>query len=185
MKVFIKNMVCDRCILVIKSMFNEMNLPIESVKLGEVGVSRELSVDELSTLEKRLTAIGFELLDDRRSQLVEKVKTILVEIVYNRISINTNLSDYISDQLHLDYNYISTLFSETERTTIEKLFINQKIERAKELLEYNELSLSEIAIELNYSSTAHLSSQFKKITGLTPTQFKDKGVKSRFPIDKL
>lgn len=185
MKLYIKNMVCDRCILVIKSILAELDLPYSNIKLGEVELTRDMSPQEYTNLSTRLTAIGFDLIDDRRTRLIERIKTIIVEVVYNRIVLKSNLSDYISDQLHLDYKYLSNIFSETEGVTIEKYLINQKIERAKELLEYDEMSLSQIAFELNYSSTAHLSTQFKKQTGLTPTQFKEKGQKDRLPIDKL
>ncbi len=185
MKLFIKNMVCDRCILVIRSIISEMKLPYTEIKLGVVSFKRELTVIEQQTLSNKLTAIGFELIDDKKARIIENIKTIIVEVVYNRITIKTNLSDYIADQLHLDYKYLSTLFSESEDTTVEKYFIAQKIERAKELLEYGELNLSEIAFELNYSSTAHLSTQFKKNTGITPTQFKESNLKNRTPIDKL
>lgn len=178
-------MVCDRCIMAVKDIFISLGITISSIKLGEVETAKELNSDQMKRLSDRLTAIGFELLDDKRSKLIEQIKTIIVEIVYNRITIKTKLSNYISDKLHLDYKYVSALFSESEGITIEKYFITQKIERAKELLEYDELNLNEIAFELNYSSAAHLSTQFKKITGVTPSQFKDSAIKNRIPIDKL
>lgn len=185
MKIYIKNMVCDRCILVVKSILTKLNIPYKTIGLGSIELSEQLSPIVLQSLAERLESVGFELIDNRRSILIDQIKTIIIEVVYNRISIKVNLSNYISDQLNLDYNYISNLFSEVEQTTIEKFYINQKIERIKELLEYDEMSLSEIAFELNYSSTAHLSSQFKKKVGKSPSEFKKAVGKKRSPIDKL
>lgn len=178
-------MVCDRCILVVKSILTKLNIPYKTIGLGSIELSEQLSPIVLQSLAERLESVGFELIDNRRSILIDQIKTIIIEVVYNRISIKVNLSNYISDQLNLDYNYISNLFSEVEQTTIEKFYINQKIERIKELLEYDEMSLSEIAFELNYSSTAHLSSQFKKKVGKSPSEFKKAVGKKRSPIDKL
>ncbi|MCC8153439.1 MAG: AraC family transcriptional regulator, partial [Tannerellaceae bacterium] len=134
-----------------------------------------------------LTAVGFELLDDKRTQLIEKIKSIIIELVHHENSdLKINLSDYLTDKISSHtYHYLSNLFSETETITIEKYFIAQKIERVKELLAYDELTLNEIADQLNYSSTAHLSTQFKKITGLTPSQFKKRIHKNRTPLDSI
>ncbi|MGL4493496.1 MAG: helix-turn-helix domain-containing protein, partial [Tannerellaceae bacterium] len=130
--------------------------------------------------------VGFEVIDNRRSKLIEQIKNYIRDLVYRQEGVlKVNLSDYLAAQLHLDYPYLTTLFSEAEGTTIEKYYIAQKIERVKELLVYDDLSLSEIAHRLNYSSTAHLSSQFKKVTGLTPTFYKQLADKRRKPIDKI
>lgn len=185
MKVFIKNMVCPRCILVVEAEFAKLHIPVHQVSLGEVDTARDLTLQEESQLKERLVELGFEWLDDKRTRLVDQVKTAIVQLIYKEQELKENLSDYLSNQLHLDYTYLSNLFSEIEGTTIEKYFIAQKIERVKELLVYDELSLSEIADLLSYSSVAHLSSQFKKVTGFTPTQFKRQGASLRQTIDKV
>ena len=137
-------------------------------------------------LVTELEAVGFYLIDDKKSRLIEQIKTLVIELVhYNSNNLKINLSDYISEKLHHDYNYISNLFSEVEGTTIEKYFITQKIERVKELLVYDELTLNEIADQLNYSSTAHLSAQFKKVTGFTPSYFKKIKENKRKPLDEV
>jgi AraC-like DNA-binding protein len=137
-------------------------------------------------LALKLKAIGFELIDNKKSQLIEKIKTLVIELVHHSTSqLKTNLSQYLSDQLGYDYNYLSNLYSEVESVTIEKFYIAQRIEKVKELMVYDELTLSEIAYKLNYSSVAHLSSQFKKVTGLTPSYFKNIRVEKRKPIDKV
>ena len=137
-------------------------------------------------MKTALEKVGFELIDNRKGQLIERAKTLLIELVHRQNNeLRTNLSDYLSQQLGHDYSSLSTLFSEVEGTTIEKFYIAQKIERVKELLVYDELSLSEIAHLLNYSSVAHLSNQFKKITGLTPSHFKQIGAVKRKPLDEL
>lgn len=185
MNIYIKNMVCPRCIMVVESEFEKLQIPICSVKLGKVETERNLSDEEVAKLSVRLEELGFELIDDKKNRLVEQVKTAIVELIYKNVKLTTNLSDFIGARLHMDYTYVSNLFSEIEGTTIEKYFIAQKIERVKELLVYDELSLSEIAFGMNYSSVAHLSSQFKKITGKTPSQFKLNGLENRKTIDKV
>ncbi|KKX47548.1 AraC family transcriptional reguator [Sphingobacterium sp. IITKGP-BTPF85] len=133
-----------------------------------------------------LDPLGFEVIDDKKCRIIERIKNIIIELVHNRDSdIKTNLSDVLSNKLHHDYNYLSNLFSEVEGTTIEKYFIAQKIEKVKELLVYDELSLSEIAFRLNYSSVAYLSNQFKKVTGLTPSHFKQIKEDKRKPLDEV
>ncbi|MEA4982682.1 MAG: AraC family transcriptional regulator, partial [Paludibacter sp.] len=133
-----------------------------------------------------LIPYGFQLIDDKKSRIIEKVKNTIVDLVHlHDNNIQTNLSDVLSDALHLDYKYLSNIFSEVEGTTIEKYFIAQKIEKVKELLVYDELSLSEIALRLNYSSVAYLSNQFKKVTGLTPSHFKQVGENKRKPLDQV
>ena len=179
-------MVCNRCIMVVKSAFEKLGFDPLSVKLGEVELGEELTIQEKENLSIALEGYGFALMDDKRSRLIIKTKALIVELVHQQNNdIKTNLSTYLSDMLNHDYNYLSNLFSEVEGTTIEKYFIAQKIERVKELLVYDELSLSEIAFQLNYSSIGHLSNQFKKVTGLTPRHFKDVKLNKRKPLDEL
>ncbi|MBB4034553.1 AraC-like DNA-binding protein [Dysgonomonas hofstadii] len=185
-KLYIKNMVCDRCKMVVKSELEKLGLTPLNIDLGEVILEKPLDEHQKLLIENALAPLGFELIDDKKSRLIEQIKTLIIELVhYNNSNLKINLSDYLSDKLHHDYNYISNLFSEIEGTTIEKYFIAQKIEKVKELLVYDELSLNEIAFRLNYSSTAHLSSQFKKVTGLTPSHFKQIKTNKRKPLDKV
>lgn len=179
-------MVCDRCKMVIKSELEKLGINPLSIELGEVTLSETLTETRKKQIEDVITPLGFELIDDKKSRLIEQIKTLIIEQVHhNDNDLKVNLSDYLSDKLHLDYNYISNLFSEVEGTTIEKYFIAQKIEKVKELLVYDELTLNEIAFRLNYSSTAHLSNQFKKVTGLTPSHFKEVKANKRKPLDKV
>jgi len=174
MKLYIRNMVCIRCKMVVKSELEKLGLNYISVDLGEVEIQENLSAEQRSLLSEALEKSGLELMDDKKSILVEKIKGIIIELVhYSEEQIKVNLSDYLSEKLHHDYTYLSNLFSEVKGTSIEKFYLSHKIERVKELLVYDELSLTEIAFRLHYSSVAHLSNQFKKITGLTPTHFKN------------
>ena len=173
MKLIIKNMVSLRCKLIVKSELENLGLDYTTVELGEVEIREELSEIKHNQLKIALLKSGLELMEDKKSILIEKVKNIIVEMIhYSDEPLKTNFSDYLSQKLNYDYNYISNLFSEVKGTTIEHFIIAHKIERAKELLVYNELSLTEIAYKLHYSSVAHLSNQFKKVTGLTPSFFK-------------
>ncbi len=174
-------MVCSRCKMVVKSVFENMGINPIGVELGEVELKNDIDETQKHELLKSLRAIGFDLIDDRKSKAIDKIKTLIIDLVQNKNNdLKSNLSDYLSQQLHQDYNTLSNLFSEVENTTIEKYFINQKIEKVKELIIYDELSLSEIAYSLNYSSVSHLSNQFKKTTGFSPTYFKSiKSVKRR------
>ena len=186
MKLYIKNMVCNRCIMVVEQELTKLGFRPKSVFLGEVELERDLSEREKQTINNRLHSFGFELIDDRKSQLIGQIKSAIIELVhYQDDNLKTNLSDFLSDKLHHDYSYLSTLFSEVEGTTIEKYFIAQKIEKVKELLVYDELSISEIAFRMNYSSVAHLSNQFKKVTGLTPSHFKSIKTNRRKPLDEV
>lgn len=179
-------MVCHRCIMVVQNELDKLGIHATNVKLGEAQLEKELSDEEKNKLEKSLTQLGFELIDDKKSRIIEKIKTVIINLVHHQDNDNkTNLSDLLSKELHHDYHYLSNLFSEVEGTTIEKYFIAQKIEKVKELLVYDELSLSEIAFQLNYSSVAHLSNQFKKVTGLTPSHFKQIREDKRKPLDKV
>jgi AraC-like DNA-binding protein len=172
--------------MVVRDQLGKMGIKPVSISLGEVVLNERLTDNKKKEVGEMLISFGFELIDDKRKQLIEKVKNTIIELVHqNNNSIRINLSDYISDITHHDYSYISNLFSEVENTTIEKYFIAQKIERVKELLVYDELSLSEIADLLNYSSPAHLSAQFKKVTGLTPSYFKQIKENKRKPLDKI
>ena len=169
-------MLCNRCINAEGNLLTELNISYDSVQLGEINLQSDLFTEQTNILKRRLSELGFELLDDSRKKIIEKIKTIIIKHVhYNDGDQRFNLSEVLSSSLHKDYSYLSNLFSEVEGITIEKYFINQKIEKAKELLVYDELSLSEIAFQLGYSSVAHLSSQFKKVTGLTPSHFKSLG----------
>ena len=179
-------MVCGRCISAVKSELDQLHIDYVSVVLGEVELSASLSVELKEKLREALQSKGFALIDDRRSRLIEQVKSIIIELVhYSSERLTVNLSDYIAEKVHLDYHHISDLFSEVTGYTIEKYYIAQKVERIKELLVYDELSLSEIADQLNYSSVAHLSAQFKKVTGLTPTYYKKVGADKRKPLDEV
>ena len=184
--IFIKNMVCDRCIMVVQNELEKLGLDAKNIKLGEVILSKEITSLEKENLSKTLKLLGFEVIDDKKGRIIEKIKNIIIDLVHHQDSdVKTNLSDVLSDKLHHDYNYLSNLFSEVEGTTIEKYFIAQKVEKVKELLVYDELSLSEIANRLNYSSVAYLSNQFKKVTGLTPSHFKQIKEDKRKPLDKV
>ncbi|HEX9251089.1 MAG TPA: AraC family transcriptional regulator [Ignavibacteriaceae bacterium] len=186
MKLYIKNMVCDRCKMVVKTEFEKIGIHPLSVNLGEVDLNKDLNESEKLELKDKLQQLGFFLIDNKRSHLIGRIKTLIIELVHQQNSeLKTNLSDFLSSHLNHDYNYISTLYSEVEGTTIEKYFIAQKIERVKELLIYDEFSLSEIANLLNYSSVAYLSNQFKKVTGLTPSYFKSIKINRRIPLDQV
>lgn len=183
---FIKNMVCDRCITAVKNELDKLDLNTKSVKLGEVTLEKELTAWQKNKLNDALMPLGFELIDDKKGRIIEQIKTVIIDLVHHHDNDSkTNLSEVLAGKLHHDYNYLSNLFSEVEGTTIEKYFIAQKIEKVKELLVYDELSLSEIAYRLNYSSVAYLSNQFKKVTGLTPSHFKQIKADKRKPLDKV
>lgn len=186
MKLYIKNMVCSRCKMVVKSIFETMEIIPLSIELGVVELENDIQEVEKQVLLKNLRSIGFDLIDDKKSKTIDKIKTLIIDLVQNKNNdLKINLSDYISQELHQDYNTLSNLFSEVENTTIEKYFMNQKIEKVKELIIYDELSLSEIAYSLNYSSVSHLSNQFKKITGFSPTYFKNLKSNKRRQIEDL
>lgn len=186
MKLYIKNMVCSRCKMVVKSEFEKLGLQPTAVELGEVELNEEISDSQKEILLENLQSLGFDLIDDKKTKTIERIKNLIVDLVHHKNNdLKINLSEYLAENLNQDYNSLSNLFSEIENTTIEKYFISQKIEKVKELLIYNELSLSEIADILNYSNVAHLSNQFKKITGFTPTSFKQSKDKMRIQIENL
>ncbi|WP_319478864.1 AraC family transcriptional regulator [uncultured Draconibacterium sp.] len=173
MKLYIKNMVCIRCQMVVKAELEKLGLRYVYVKIGEANIIGDVQLEQLEQLKVDLKKAGLLLMDNKKSVLVEKIKSAIIELVhYTEDQIKVNLSDYLSEKLNYDYTYLSNLFSEVKGTTIEKFYLTHKIERVKELIVYDELNLSEIAFKMHYSSVAHLSNQFKKYTGLTPTHFK-------------
>jgi len=172
--------------MVVQSELEKIGLKTISVELGEVELLQDLTTNEKHAVAKILSQLGFELLDDKISRTIERIKNLIVDLVHHQNQeLKTNLSDYLAEQLMQDYSSLSNLFSEVEGTTIERYFIAQKIEKVKELLTYNELTLTEIAMQLNYSNVAHLSNQFKKTTGFTPSYFKQLKDKKRKQIDDL
>ncbi len=179
-------MVCIRCKMVVKSEFEKLGLHYVNVELGEATIKEDITPQQLKLLSKNLKKTGLLLMDDKKSILVEKIKLIIIELVhYTEDQIKVNLSDFISEKLNFDYSYLSNLFTEVKGTTIENYYLAHKIERVKELIVYDELNLSEIAYKMHYSSVAHLSNQFKKITGLTPSHFKNLKHKRRRSLGEL
>ncbi len=186
MKLYIKYMVSLRCKMVVKDELKKLGLHFIVVDLGEVEVMEDLTQTQHDILKEALLRSGLELMDDKRSVLIEKIKNVVVEMVHYADELpKINFSDYISEKLHYDYTYLSNLFSEVKGMTIQQFIILHKIERVKELLLYEELTLTEISYQLQYSSVAHLSNQFKKITGMTPSQFKLLKYKHRKPIEDI
>ncbi len=188
MRLYIKNMVCDRCKTAVENALKQLDMTPVDVMLGMVDFAEDnVSEQQIALIEESLAALGFELIKDKKSRLIDKVKTAIVELLNNsEQDIDVTLSVYLSDKTRHDYKYISQLFSSVEGITIEQYFIHHKIEKAKEFLVYDELSLTEISSRLGYSSLAHLSNQFKKVTGMTPSHFKslrDSG--SRKSLDKV
>jgi AraC-like DNA-binding protein len=186
MTLHIKNMVCNRCIKVVREELEKLGVGITSIELGEVETTNPLDNQQLVRIKSVLEENGFELIEDKRAKIIEKLKNYLITLIHHSdedLELDANFSELISRELELDYAYLTSLFSSTEGITIEHYIISQKIERAKELLKYGELTLSEIAYKLGYSSVAHLSSQFKKVTGMTASQFKSLTVNKRKPLD--
>ena len=187
MKIHIKYMVSLRCKMAVKEELDKLKLKHTSIELGEVNLKKDITGDNREFLRKGLLKKGLELIDDKKSLLIEKTKTIIIELIhYSEENPKINYSDYISEKLDYNYNHLSSLFSEVTGTTIVNYIIINKIERVKELLLYDELTLTEISLLMEYSSVAHLSHQFKKITGLTPTYFKKiKQYKKRIMLEEL
>lgn len=187
MQLYIKNMVCHRCKMVVKAELEKLHLHPVNVSLGKVTIEeKSLTKDQVDKLSNALQEVGFELIDDKRSKQIEQIKTFIIDTIhYKDVQPKKNFSELISQHLHHDYSYLSNLFSQVEGITIEQYILNHKIEKVKELLMYNELSLSQIALDLGYSSTAHLSNQFKKLTGFTTSQFKKMGQQNRKSLDKV
>lgn len=185
-RIYIKNMVCNRCIMVVLGILRQAGAEIAHVSLGEVVLVKPLADDQLLRLTQELQLVGFDIIDDKRARIVEQVKNCVRELVHQKDGdLKLKLSEYLSQNIHLDYAYMTSIFSESEGTTIEKYAISQKIERVKELLAYDDLSLNEIADKMHYSSAAHLSSQFKKVTGFTPSYYKQLSDKRRKSLDEV
>ncbi len=184
MKLLIKNMVCPRCIIAVKNILESEGVTVKSISLGDAEIEEELTDEGRLSVARKLQDMGFELLDDPRSQLVEQIR-IAVQQWVRMNEERPKLSDYLADNLKKDYSTISKLFSEVRGITIERFAIIHRIEYAKELLCYSQLSTSEIAYKLGYSSPAHLSSQFKQVTGMTPKDFRSQGQHDRISLDAL
>lgn len=179
-------MVCPRCIDTVRDIFNDLNIETASIKLGEIVTSITITPFQIKHLEEKLSARGFELLQDKNAKIIAQIKVIVIEqIHYPKENLTINFSTLLSSKINQDYTSLSKLFSSVEGITIEKYILKQKIEKVKELIIYDELNLSEIASQLNYSSIAHLSSQFKKETGITPSTFKKMNERDRNPLDSL
>ena len=179
-------MVSSRCKMMVKEALKELGLHFIVVELGVVDVMEDLSEEQKAALQLLLLNAGLELMDDKKAMLIEKIKKVIIEMVHQVEELpKTNFSDFISKKLDYDYTYLANLFSEVQGTTIEQYIISHKIERIKELIVYGEMNITEIANKMNYSSVAHLSSHFKKATGLTPSHFKQLKEKRRIPIEEL
>jgi len=186
MKLFVKNMVCGRCIKVVREELEKLNYTVSEISLGEVEIKENPSQQNLLMVKKILEENGFELIEDRAAKLIENIKTVIIKFVHHsQGDLDLNLSKLIEERFSKDYSYLSSLFSSTEGITIEHFFILQKIEKAKELLKYGDLTLSEIAYKLGYNSVNHLSAQFKKVTGMTASDFKKNTSIKRNPLDKI
>lgn len=186
MKLYIRYMVSIRCKMVVKTELEKLGLHSLKVELGEVEIKENISGEERKRLDIGLKKSGLELMDDKKSMLIEKIKNVIIEMVHYADDLpKTNFSDYLSKKLSHDYTYLANLFSEVQGITIEHYIISHKIERVKELLVYGELTLTEISYKLHYSSVAHLSSQFRKVTGLTPSHFKKLKNKRRTALEDV
>lgn len=185
-KVFIKNMVCPRCIQAVRTTFEELNLQVVNIQLGEVSTPNELNDEQKQELKLKLKSLGFELIDNSKNQLVERIKTLLINhIQHSDNPIHINYSDYLSKEIGKDYRYLSSLFPAFTGITIEKYIIQLKVEKIKEYMFYEELSISEIAYKMNYSSPAHLSRQFKQVCGLSPKDYKQQIGANRKSLDQI
>ena len=187
MNLYIKNMVCNRCIMVVRQQLDNLGIEYKNIQLGHVELSNKLTQEQTGKLKDLLLSAGFELLDDKKAKTVEKIKNVIVSLIqgHDEEDFNRKLSAMLQEKLNMDYHYLTSLFSSIEGITIEKYAILQRIEKVKELLMYDELNLSEISFKLGYSSVQHLSQQFKKVTGLTPSEFKQLKENRRKPLDKL
>jgi len=183
-KLFIKNMVCQRCIMTVESILKQLNIPCSKVSLGEVELDKV--PEDLPSLDRELRKLGFELIESRVKKIIETIKKSVADYIALGIeSQNLKLSSFITRELPYDYSYLSDLFSSVEGKTIEQFFILFRIEKVKELLVYDQLTLTEISYQTGFSSVHHLSAQFRKVTGLTPTHFRKVGAQKRQAIDKL
>jgi AraC family transcriptional regulator len=185
-KLLIKNMVCQRCVMTVKDILHKHNIPFESVTLGEVELTKKISPEEAKNLQSSLNKVGFELIETRVNKIVEDIKQRVIEyLALGMDSQEIKLSGFITNKIPYDYSYLSDLFSSIEGKTIEQFFILQRIEKVKELIVYDQLSLTEISYQTGFSSVHHLSSQFKKITGLSPSHFKKIAGDKRKSLDRL
>lgn len=179
-------MVSTRCKLAVKEELKKLGLHFVIVDLGEIDIMENINEEQREKLKTALLGVGLELMDDKRAILIEKVKNVITEMIhYSEELPKINYSEYISEKLNFDYTYLSNIFSEVKGMTLQQFIIIHKIEKVKELLAYNEFNLTEISYKMNYSSVAHLSNQFKKITGLSPSQFKQLKEKRRSPIEEI
>jgi AraC-like DNA-binding protein len=186
MKLYIKFMVSLRCKMIVMQELHKLGLKYVALDLGMVDILEDITEEQRVLLKRNLLKSGLELMDDKRAILIERIKTVIIEMIHYSDEIPTvNYSDYISEKLEYDYTYLANIFSEVKGVTIQQFIISHKIERVKELLLYDELNLTEIAYKLHYSSVAHLSNQFKKVTGLTPSFYKTLKRKKRQVLDKL
>jgi AraC-like DNA-binding protein len=186
MKLYIKYMVSNRCKMAVKEVLRKMGLHFILVDLGEIDIMEDLTSEQREQLNSALLKSGLELMDDKRAILIEQIKNVIIEIVHHADeNIKVNFSDYLSEKLDYEYTYLANLFSEVQGTTIAHFIMLHKTERIKELIIYDELSISEIAWKMNYSSVAHLSNQFKKVTGLSPSHFKQLKNKRRKPLEEI
>ena len=186
MKLYIKHMVSNRCKTAVKEELKKTGLHFIVVELGEVEIMEDISTEQREEIKAALLLTGLELMDDKRSILIEKIKNAVIEMIHHSSEqMKTNFSAYLSEKLNHNYTYLANLFSEVQGTTIEQFIISHKIERIKELIIYGDMNITEIAWEMNYSSVAHLSNQFKKATGLSPSHFKNLKDKRRNPIEEI
>jgi len=184
----VKNMVCHRCTLAVEEVLKNSAIRYDQVITGEIHLPEDITSEQNDLLRKNLSKIGLELIDNRMSGMIEKIKQLVLKKARNEVNekeMKTKLSSFLSTHLHYEYTYLSSFFSSVEGRTIENYFIEQRIEKVKELLVYKEMTLSEIAFEMDYSSVAHLSNQFKKVTGLTPSHFKQIGSMKRKLLDQV
>jgi len=183
----VKNMVCDRCILIVRQQLANFGFTIKEISLGKVGVEPEPLPAQLQDIAAAFQVLGFELIDKDKDQLVEQIKTQIIELVHysDLAEVRQSLMNIIAAKLNKEYSYLSRLFSDAEGITIEKYIIQQKVEKVKELLEYGELNLNEIADRMGYSSSAHLSTQFKSVTGMPPSKYKIQPTSNRKPLDQV
>jgi AraC-like DNA-binding protein len=179
-------MVCIRCQMVVKAELEKLGLHYRNVNIGEADILEDINPEQLDLLDIALKKSGLQLIDNKKSILVEKIKNAIIELVhYSEEQIKVNLSDFLSEKLNHDYTYLANLFSEVKGTTIEKFYLTHKIEKVKELIVYDQLNLTEIAFKMHYSSAAHLSNQFKKLTGLSPSHFKNLKNLRRVTLEKV
>jgi len=185
-KLFIKNMVCQRCVLTVENIFKDLKIPFSKISLGEADLEKKLSDADLKELDQELNKVGFELIERRVNKIIEDIKKAAMEYLnLGMENENLKLSSFIIKRIPYDYSYLSDLFSTIEGKTIEQFFILTRIEKVKELLVYDQLSLTEISYQTGFSSVHHLSAQFKKVTGLTPSHFKKIAADKRKYLDKL